>query len=45
MSQKQEHQRDKLKFQKKSIKDQADIIKEQEKRIADFISKQEDQKG
>lgn len=45
MSQKQQHQTDKLKFQKKTIKDQADVIKEQEKRIAELIAKQENKNG
>ena len=45
MSEKQEHQSDKLKFQKKTIRDQADVIKEQEKRIAELIAQQENKNG
>jgi hypothetical protein len=45
MSQKQQNQTDKLKFQKKTIKDQADVIKEQEKRIAELIAQQENKNG
>ena len=45
MSNEQEYQRDKLQFQKKTIKDQADVIKEQEKRIAELIAKQENKNG
>ena len=42
MSQKQQHQTDKLMFQKKSIKDKAETIKEQEKRIKEWIKQQQD---
>ncbi len=44
MSQQQQnqHQSDKLKFQKKSIEDQAETIKEQQKRIAEWIKQQQD---
>lgn len=42
MTQPQSQQSDKLRFQKKSIKDQAETIKEQEKRIAEWIEQQQD---
>ena len=39
MSQPQAHQ---LKFQQKKLRDQKEIIKEQEKRIAEWIRQQQD---
>jgi predicted alpha/beta superfamily hydrolase len=38
----QEHQSDKLIFQKKKIKDQASEIADQSKRIAEWIKQQQD---
>lgn len=42
MTQKQQQQR--LRFEEKKIKDQAQTIKEQEKRIAEWIKQQQDPK-
>ena len=42
MTQKQQQQR--LRFEEKKIKDQAQTIKEQEKRIAEWIKQQQDHK-
>lgn len=42
MSQPQSQQSDRLKFQKKKIKDQADTIQAQQDRIAEWIEQQQD---
>ena len=42
MSQPQSQQSDRLKFQNKKIKDQADTIQEQQDRIAEWIKQQQD---
>ena len=39
-----EHQQDQLRFQEKRIKDQAETIEEQTKRIAEWIEQQQDPK-
>tara|TARA_Y100000992_G_C21135123_1_gene428505 strand:+ start:232 stop:378 length:147 start_codon:yes stop_codon:yes gene_type:complete len=42
MTQQQQQQRDRLNFQKKRIKNQADTIAEQTKRIEEWIKQQQD---
>ena len=42
MAQPQQHQRDRLAFQKKKIKDQSEIIAEQRKLIDEWIRQQQD---